>query len=50
MAASQCDGMASLPWTWSKVVADLFHALVQYGVIRQVDEDFTSIQGQWNHS
>ena len=31
-----------------EVVADLFHA--SFGVTRQVDEDFTSLQGQWNHS
>ena len=33
----------------TEVVADLFHA--SFGVTRrQVDEDFTSFQGQWNHS
>ena len=31
-----------------EVVADLFHA--SFGVMRQVDEDFTSLYGQWNHS
>ena len=41
MAASQCDDWHGIPSIDMEVVADSFHA--SFGVMRQVDEDFTSL-------